>query len=191
MSKFEQYNIPLRDMKIEKQSFKFDLDDVFFKKIDSGEVQKGNISAKVDVKKTSGIFELAFDLDGIVKIPCDRCLHDMEQAIQYKDKIQVKLGVDFSEEGEIVIVPEREGSINIAWFLYEFIVLSIPIKHVHPAGECDKTMSGKLKKHLAHQKGEDNENDEDFDFEEDEESVDNEIDIDPRWDALKNITENN
>ena len=33
-------------------------------------------------------------------------------------------------------IPEEEGEINIAWFLYEFVVLDIPIKHVHEPGKC-------------------------------------------------------
>jgi uncharacterized metal-binding protein YceD (DUF177 family) len=189
MPKFEQYNIPLKDINSEKQSFEFDLDDVFFKKIDSPEVQKGSVKATVDVRKTSGIYELLFDLDGVIKVSCDRCLDDMDQPIRYKDKIQVKLGDDFSEEGEIVIVPEKDGVINIAWFLYEFIVLSIPMKHVHPSGECNKTMAGKLKKHLTRQK-DDDEGDFDDDIDEDETAYSEDY-TDPRWDVLKNISENN
>lgn len=52
----------------------------------------------------------------------------MNQPIQYKEKIQVKFGDKFSEEDDIVIVPETDGGINVAWFLYEFIVLSNYIK---------------------------------------------------------------
>ncbi|MDR0370650.1 MAG: DUF177 domain-containing protein [Prevotellaceae bacterium] len=188
MPKFEQYNIPLKDMKSEKQSFEFNLDDVFFKKIDSPEVQRGSVKATVNVKRISEVYELLFDLDGVIKLPCDRCLDDMNQLVRYKDKIQVKLGVDFSEEGEIVVVPEKDGVINIAWFLYEFIVLNIPMKHVHPSGECNKTMAGKLKKHLTRQK--DDEDDFDDDMDEDETAY-NEDYTDPRWDILKNISETN
>jgi len=193
MSKFEQYNIPLKDLKDENLVFNFILDDDYFKRINSPEVQHGNVKAKVIVSKKSSLFELVFNLDGIIVIPCDRCLDDMNQAIQYKEKIEVKFGNSFSEEGDIVVIPESDGAINIAWFLYEFIVLNIPLKHVHPIGECNKTMVNKLKKHTTKSKSEDDdsENTEDLDFEEDNDISLEETSTDPRWNSLQNIFDNN
>lgn len=191
MSKFEQYNIRLKDLNTETSVQEFLLDDAFFKKIDSPEVQKGNIKAIVTIRKKNDRFELLFDLNGTILIPCDRCLDDMEQAISYKENLFVKLGETFSEEDEIVIVPESEGAINIAWFLYEFIILNIPIKHVHPTGMCNKTMITKLKKHISHHKMDDEEDDNALLELEDDDSNDVEETNDPRWDALKDITDNN
>ena len=190
MSKFEQYNIVLKDLKDEIRVIEFQLDDVYFKKIDSPEVQKGNVNAKVSVHKKHSTFELQFVLEGSIVIPCDRCLDNMVQPIQYKEKLQVKFGEKFSEEDEIVIVPEADGGINIAWFLYEFIVLNIPIKHVHPTGECNKTMVTKLKKHITRQKDDDDESS-DLDLDDDDDFSTDEVQTDPRWDGLQNITENN
>lgn len=191
MSKFEQYNIVLKDLQDEIRVIEFDLDDVYFKKIDSPEVQKGRVKAKVTVTKKLSTFDLLFVLEGNVIIPCDRCLDEMTQPIQYKEKIQVKFGDRFSEENEIVIVPESDGGINIAWFLYEFIVLNIPIKHVHATGECNKTMTTKLKKHITRRKDDEDEEGVDVDLDDDDDFSTEEIQTDPRWDGLQNISENN
>lgn len=193
MSKFEQYNIPLSELKNENQVFNFNLDDEYFKKINSPEVQRGNVKVKVTVSKKSSIFELAFNLDGTVIIPCDRCLDDMNQSILYKEKIEVKFGSSFSEEGDIVIVPESDGSINVAWFMYEFIVLNIPLKHVHPAGECNKTMVNKLKRHTSKSKNENDEEEnlEDLNLDDINDEAIEETSTDPRWDGLQNIFDNN
>ncbi|MDD3320535.1 MAG: DUF177 domain-containing protein [Paludibacter sp.] len=192
MSKFEQYNIVLKDISTEIHNFEFDLDDVYFKKIDSPEVQKGKVKAKVSVKKILSIYELNFQLDGTIIIPCDRCLDDMELTIRYKEKLQVKFGSTFSEEDEIVIVPESDGGINIAWFLYEFIVLNIPIKHVHAAGECNKTMVTKLKTHITRKKSDDDDDDNSLmELDDDDDFSTDETRTDPRWEGLPNITENN
>jgi uncharacterized metal-binding protein YceD (DUF177 family) len=191
MSKFEPYNIKLKDLKNPTEVFEYDITDNFFKKIDSPEheVEKGWVKAKVTVVKKEKIFEMNFEIDGTVLVPCNRCLDEMEIPVNYKEKLKVKFGQSFSEENETVIVPESEGAINIAWFLYEFIVVSIPIKHVHAPGECNKTMVSKLKRHIAHRKdADDDEPDIEFD---DDELVDEDIPIDPRWDALQNFTENN
>lgn len=188
MSKFELYNIVLKDLTNESSVYEYDLDDAYFKKIDSPEVQKGNIKARVTVSKKVNSFELQFVLDGIILIPCDRCLDDMEQVVNYKEKLQVKFGDRFSEEDEVVIVPETEGAINIAWFLYEFIVLNIPLKHVHAPGECNKTMVTKLKRHITKSKDDD---DSDLEIEDDDDFVIDDNQADPRWDGLQNIIDNN
>ena len=191
MSKFELYNVVLKDISNEMRMFEYDLDDAYFKKIDSPEVQKGNVKATLSVLKKLTTYELQFFLEGTVIIPCDRCLDDMVQPIHYKEKLLVKFGNTFSEEDEIVIVPEAEGAINIAWFLYEFIVLNIPMKHVHATGECNKTMVTKLKKHITRQKDDDDDDSSSVEFDDDDDFTPDEIQTDPRWDGLQNITENN
>jgi uncharacterized metal-binding protein YceD (DUF177 family) len=192
MSKFELYNIVLKDIVTETRVLEFDLDNAFFKKIDSPEIQTGNVKAKVSVQKKTATYELKFEIDGLVNIPCDRCLDNMEQPIHYKEKLLVKFGEQFSEEDEIVIVPESDGGINIAWFLYEFIVLNIPMKHVHATGECNKTMVGKLKKHIIRQKDDlDDDDNTALEFDDDDDFSLNDTQTDPRWDGLQNITENN
>ncbi|ADQ78452.1 protein of unknown function DUF177 [Paludibacter propionicigenes WB4] len=191
MSKFELYNVVLKDIDNETRVIEYDLDDAYFKKIDSPEVQKGNVKAKVSVHKKMNTYELQFQLDGSIIIPCDRCLDDMEQQIHYKEKLQVKFGDKFAEEDEVVIIPESEGAINVAWFLYEFIVLNIPIKHVHAPGECNKTMVVKLKKHITRQKDDLDDDNSPLDFDDDDDFTAEEVQTDPRWDGLQNITENN
>ncbi|HAR38724.1 MAG TPA: hypothetical protein DCS09_09235, partial [Porphyromonadaceae bacterium] len=100
---------------------------------------------------------------------------------------------EYSEESdEIVIIPEDEGEINIAWFLYEFIALTVPIKHVHPAGECNRMVSSKLRKHRAVSTDDGDEDEVDMGDDEDFADEDDTPANDPRWDALKglNIDEN-
>jgi len=87
MSKFELYNIVLKDIVTETRVLEFDLDNAFFKKIDSPEIQTGNVKAKVSVQKKTATYELKFEIDGSVNIPCDRCLDNMEQPIHYKEKL--------------------------------------------------------------------------------------------------------
>lgn len=191
MSKFELYNVVLKDINNETRVIEFELDDAYFKKIDSPEVQKGNVKAKVSVQRKLSTFDIVFTLDGSITIPCDRCLDDMEQPIHYKEKLQVKFGDKFAEEDEIVIVPELEGAINVAWFLYEFIVLNIPIKHVHATGECNKTMVVKLKRHITRQKDDTDDDNSSIELDDDDDFTTDEVQTDPRWDGLQNITENN
>ena len=38
--------------------------------------------------------------------------------------------------------------INVAWFMYEFVALAIPMKHVHAPSKCNKAMTSKMSKHM-------------------------------------------
>lgn len=188
MGKFSLYNIPLRGLSEGKHEFKYDLDNKYFALIDDGtaDIKRGSLVATVSLKKTSVTFELNFSIIGAVQVPCDRCLDDISMDVDTKSKLIVKFGEEYSEESdEIVIIPEEDGEINIAWFLYEFIVLSLPAKKVHPPGTCNKAMSSKLNKHKVKSSDDDSEEDIDDGMLEDDDSSSF---SDPRWDALKDIS---
>lgn len=198
MGKFDKYKIPLKDLAVGSHVYEFALDNVFFENIDGPEVQKGKVAAHVVVKKSEQAFKMDFDIKGVVQIPCDRCLDNMDQEVECQSDLIVKFGKDYAEESDkIIVIPEAEGEINLAWFLYEFIALSIPMRHIHPAGKCSKGMVSKLKKHIAVSKNEDDEDnseEETFDFVENDETDlperKEDKQTDPRWDGLKNLIDN-
>jgi uncharacterized metal-binding protein YceD (DUF177 family) len=190
VAKFSLYNIPLISLSEGFHTFEYTLDEKFFIAIDGEEVKRGNVAVTVLVNRTSTAFEMDFDLNGTVQIPCTRCLDDMDQAVNTHDRLIVKFGKAYSEESdEIVIIPETDGEINIAWFLYEFIALAIPIKHVHPPGECNRVVSSKLRKHRAVNlyDDEDDVDDEGVAGDEEEFPEEDHQSHDPRWDALQGL----
>ena len=132
-----------------------------------------------------------FHIEGFVVVPCDRCLDDMELPVETDDTLKVKLGLEFSDEDDMVIVPEEDGYINVAWFMYEFIALSIPMKHVHAPGKCNKGMMGALNKHLRTSADEEDEMDDFLNEEEMTDEPSEAREIDPRWNELKKILDNN
>ncbi|MDR1881415.1 MAG: DUF177 domain-containing protein [Prevotella sp.] len=186
MGKFSLYNIPLRGLPEGEREFKYDLDKSFFALIDDGtvDVKKGDLKVAVSLKKTSVAFELSFDINGAVQTPCDRCLDDISIDVATRNRLIVKFGKEYSEESdEIVIIPEEDGEINIAWFLYEFIILSLPAKKVHPPGTCNKAMSSRLNKHKAKSMDDtDDDVDDDMSLDDSDLSLD-----DSRWDALGDV----
>ena len=171
--------------------YEFLLDNLFFAHIDGPEVQKGKVNVELTVKKTSRAFELSFQTEGIVWVPCDRCLDEMEQPVTSSDKLMVKFGHEYAEEGDnLIVIPEEEGEINVAWFMYAFIALAIPMTHVHAPGKCNKAVTSKLNKHLRTSGDDDAE--ESFGAGEDIVVEDEaEEQIDPRWNELKKILDNN
>ncbi len=188
MGKFELYRIDLKNLTPGVHEFDYLLENKFFVDIDGDQFQKGKVHVHLTLKRTAMVFELNFHSEGIVVIPCDRCLDDMEQPIETDNRLYVKFGSEYAEESdEILIIPEDDGTLNIAWFLYEFVALAIPMKHVHAPGKCNKAMSAKLSQHRARSI-----DDEDDDFEDmnDNEISEQNVPTDPRWDALKGLIEN-
>lgn len=186
VGKFDTYTIQLKAMSIGESEIEYHLTNEFFQLIGEEEIQKGDITVKVRVAKTSKQSELNFQLDGKVIIPCDRCLEEMDQPIHTTGHLIVRMGKEFKDDGDdIVVVPEEQGVINVSWFMYEFVALAIPVKHVHPYGMCNKNMSTKLREHIV-----DSDSLEDAaDIDDDNviEPLENSETTDPRWDALKKL----
>lgn len=192
MGKFDTYKIDLKNLEIGTHEFEYQLGNKYFTDIDGTEVQKGKVKVLLTLKRTSLMFDLSFKLDGVAYVPCDRCLDDVEIPIDTTAKLIIKFGHEYSEESdEVIVIPEEEGEINLAWFIYEFVALAIPMKHVHAPGKCNKSMSSKLKKHSARQADDEEVDGDDDGFEYEEDTVVDEAPQDPRWDALKDLLENN
>ena len=61
--------------------------------------------------------------------------------------------------------------LDVAWFIYEFIALNIPAKHVHTPGKCNAAMIKVLEEHSATRSSGENE----------------EAAVDPRWNGLEKL----
>ena len=180
MATLEQYIIDLKALQDDTAHMEYSIDDSFFALLETSEFQKGNARVSVDIKRLADSFEMNFQIEGHVVVICDRCLDEMEQEISTADRLFVKYGSDYADGGdEVVIIPEDEGTINVAWFIYEFMALAVPMRHVHPDGECNPEMMKKLSAHLSN---------DDVML---DDMQDGEKPIDPRWNDLKNLLDNN
>ena len=178
------YQIDLRNLSFaETYEFDYALDDEFFGSVDGPEVRQGKVNASLTVVRTSSAFELKFHVEGVVAVICDRCLENMEIPIEATNRLIVTFGEMYIETSdEQVIISEEEGFINVAWYLYEFIALAIPMKHVHKAGECNDVMALKMREFCVEELNEENQ------VSEPEKSN---HPSDPRWDALRNLIGDN
>ena len=180
----ERYIIDLKALHDDNAHFEYNVNDDFFAMLDTSEFQKGQVHVSIDVKKMVDSFDIIFQINGQVVVICDRCLDEMNQEVSSTNRLRVKFGSEYTDAGDdVVIVPEDEGSINVAWFIYEFIALAIPIRHVHAEGDCNPEMMQKLKSHLSYELAEDNDSSDDL--------MASEKPMDPRWNDLKNLLDNN
>ena len=179
-------------MREDSSHYDYHLDNTFFADIDAPEIQKGKIDVSLDVRKKNGIYLLSFHTAGMVIVPCDRCLDDLGIDIDTTDELKVKLGHSYSDENDTVVIPEEDGDLNVSWFIYEFVTLSLPLKHVHAPGKCNKGMMKVLNEHLSVDAPADDENFGSESADADMESAESTDGYtDPRWDDLKKILNNN
>ncbi len=154
------FEIDLFSRGIDGLETEYAIDDSFFDAID-GLIHRGRIHTTVCV---SGTVDTRFRFDihsvGVVYAPCDRCLADVEIPVDTSDEIAVTIGENYSDEGDVIVVPEKEGVIDLSHIIYEFIALSLPLKLVHEPGNCDEAMIATLEEHLSARSGEDSDEEE-------------------------------
>ena len=150
MDKTNGYIIDLLSPHANDLTVEYDIDDAFFQSVD-GIIEHGNLQTMVKVKgKASAMFVVEIHSTGTVSVPCDRCLANVQQEVDTTDAFSVKLGDVFSDEGDVVVIPQQDGTLDMSPFIYEYIALSLPMVSVHPEGQCDETMMKKLNEYVTH-----------------------------------------
>lgn len=179
MKKTKEYLIPFVGLKQGKHHFEYQLNNAFFEIFDYDEFENSNIKVNVVLEKKSSMLELVFQHQGTVNVPCDLTSEEFDLPIKGKMKLIVRFGEEFNNDNEeLLILPFGEFEIDIAQYMYEMIVLSIPLRRVHP-GVKDGSLKTKDLEKLNELKVKEPE--------QEEKEVQKEEDIDPRWDKLKQL----
>ena len=179
MSKTKEYVIPFVGLKLGKHKFEYQISNAFFEIFDYNEFQNSDIKVNVVLDKKSNLLEISFKHQGTINVPCDLTSEDFDLPIKGKIKLIVRFGDSYNNDNEeLLILPFGEFEIDIAQYIYEMIVLSIPLRRVHPGikdGSLNTEALAKLKElTIKEQKKEKKE----------EKKEEN---IDPRWDKLKQL----
>lgn len=171
------YKLNLKGLKDGEHRFTYELDDAFFQGIEESSISEGDVEAEVVLTKRGELHQLHIVVDGWVLVACDRCLGDLEEDVYSERELIVKFGSEYREESEdVLVIPEREGVLDLHWLLYEDVMLSLPMQSMHAEGECDGDMTA-----LFEQMSTGIVRDADGTIERDEDGVD------PRWAALKGL----
>ena len=171
MEKKNEFLIPISGLALGSHSYQFEIDDDFFADMNYSEIQQGKVAVNLDVERQETMLVLRFDLQGSVRVACDRCADEFDQPIESHQEFFVKLGTENAEESDdVAVVPADQSEFDVRSLVYEYIILAIPMHRVHPEGECNPEVLALLAQN------------------ETAEPTDNEDDnIDPRWAALKDI----
>lgn len=128
------YDIDIIKLKEGKYTFSFEVKDEFFKFYEADDwVNGSDLTANVTVIKTASLMEAFFDVVGTIRLTCDRSLEEFDHPMQVAEKVIYKYGaVEQEISEEVYMITKDTQSINVAQLIYEFILLAIPAKKIHP-----------------------------------------------------------
>jgi uncharacterized metal-binding protein YceD (DUF177 family) len=168
------YTIPFVGLKVGNHDFEYKIDQTFFDYFEYTDFNAVTIAVAVTLTKKETLLELNFKISGHVNVNCDVTNEPYDQIIENDFDLVVKFGQDYNDENiDILIIPHGEYEINIQQYIYELIILAVPVKCIHPGiedGTLDSEILEKLEE-LSPKKEKENTNE----------------DIDPRWDTLKKL----
>ena len=130
------YEIAWQGLKPGPHAFEYDIDDRFMLEKEAGEgFSNWKVRVNLSFDKHENFFILKFDIDGSVTVPCDRCGDEFSLRLWDEFNLIIKLMGDnagpVEDEDDVVFIPRSETVIDVSGWLYEFIMLSIPIQRLH------------------------------------------------------------
>ncbi|NJM17149.1 MAG: DUF177 domain-containing protein [Bacteroidales bacterium] len=159
-----EYIIPCKGLKDGSHEYSFHLGQRFFDDNKYAEIENGNVDVILSLQKKNQFMELFFKLQGTVSVVCDRCLALYDEKVRYTGKLVVKFQ-EGEDTDEIMHLGDGESEVDLEHYLYESVVLSLPLKKAHhKLQDCNPEFLSRIK------------NPEDSTGE-----------TDPRWDKLKDL----
>jgi len=175
MKQLNEFLIPFVGLKLGKHQFEYQVNKKFFDDFNYDDFESCDIKVNVVLEKKSSMLELNFKHKGSVHVPCDLTGEMFDLPIKGKLRLVVQFGDEFNNDNdELLILPHGEHQVDISQYVYEMIVLSIPLKRVHPGikdGTLQTPALDKLKELTVKEKKKEEQQE----------------DTDPRWDKLKNL----
>ncbi len=172
MSVMKEFLIPFVGLKVGEHSFEYQINNTFFQEFDYDQFEGVAVKAEVTLNKKQSMLEFTFKHSGVVSLPCDLTGELFDLPIKGEILMIVTFGEVYNDDNEeLLVLPHGEYQINIAQYIYESIVLSVPVKRISPAAE-----ELDLSAYESHST-----------LDEPEHNKEEEIEIDPRWEKLKEL----
>lgn len=180
MNTKKPYEIDVAALDAGKNSFEFVFDNAFFSTIEQDIIQKGSIKSQVIIDKSELMMRVKIINKGTVELICDRTLLPFDFELETDNGLIFNFSDRNEEINEEVILIRRDTAIlDLSIYIYEFIILGIPLKKIHPdyirKDEEENDDNILIYSSISHE----------------DQPEDSNIDIlDPRWAALKKLKEN-
>jgi len=176
MKPLKEFTIPFIGLKIGTHHYDYKIEKAFFEYFEYEDFNDANVKVDVILLKNTTLLELNFKISGTVNINCVITNDPFNQNIENEFDLVVNFGDEYNDENiDILVLPHGAYEINIQQYIYELIVLSVPIKRIHPGVE-DGTLSSDILEKLK-----------ELSPKLDDEQKEDNKEIDPRWNTLKKL----
>jgi uncharacterized metal-binding protein YceD (DUF177 family) len=148
MKYHREFEIPWFGLKEGIHEFRYEVNDKVIEELGHEHPDMSGLETSVVLKfdKKSSFFLLHFDIDGKVDVACDRCGDTFSMRLWDEFDMVVKLTGETEEneeqeeeEADVAFIPRSETVLDVSGWIYEFIMLSIPMQHIHPDKEDGTT----------------------------------------------------
>ncbi|MDZ4823773.1 MAG: DUF177 domain-containing protein [Flavobacteriales bacterium] len=131
-TQLKEYRIPFLGLKLGKHNYSFPLTDSFFKAFEYSEIEQANLKVELELEKKASMLVLDFVLGGTVNVMCDRCGDELQQPVEDKQRLIVKMGdTTGSTDDDVLMLGPAEHEVDVSQYLYEYAHLALPAKRVH------------------------------------------------------------
>lgn len=132
---------------LQQQSFEFDLEVgmELFETMEMSDITGADYKFRVvGTHLTSNKLEIEVDGEGSVVTQCDRCLDDVTIEAEASGAMVVYFGDEAKPfDGEEVTL-QRGDELSIAQFIYDSIMLDLPIVRAHKPEDCNPEMLARI-----------------------------------------------
>ncbi|HFA51889.1 MAG TPA: DUF177 domain-containing protein [Bacteroidetes bacterium] len=138
----DHFKIPVSGLGNGLHGYDFSIEDDFFQAFESSPIRKGTVAVHLDFDKREDLYVMDFSMEGTVNAACDRCLDHFGLPIENRQRLLVKFDEKEWEDADVIHILKGTPSLNVAKYIYEFIVLAVPLGKTHDdAGEsCNPDM---------------------------------------------------
>ncbi|KWW29767.1 MAG: hypothetical protein AUK63_917 [bacterium P3] len=164
--------VQLNGLKPGRYTYRYTLDDTFFETFGNEELQHGTVAFEVVLEKNERMLVFNFTFQGKMETTCDRCLERMDVPVGGERTMCVKLSDEKEDDGEdTTTLPEQTFQIDLAQWMYEYVVMAMPMRCTHDEADCDPDMLHRID---IRQNGGQKDN----------------TQVDPRWESLLKLKNN-
>jgi len=134
MSRRREFEIAFVGLKPGVHEYSYTIDDKFFEAFQEQDFRNCKANVKLHLDRKSSFLLLKFEIGGAMEVTCDRCNNNLPLELWDEFNITVKMVEepdvmnDQEEDPDVYYISKTESHIDVAKWIYEFIILTVPMQ---------------------------------------------------------------